>query len=382
MFGSFDSVMIALLAVNLILITNFIVVRRLGSYALPERMPKISVLVPARNEECNIGACIRSLADQRYPNYEILALDDASTDRTRAILLELAARYPRVRLVEARPLPDGWLGKHWACQQLADQAAGELLLFVDADTVCHPDTLAGLAAAQAALRGDLLAVIPGEQVISPAEKLVVPFFLWGVLSFIPVGIGYHLPWRFLSFAVGQAMLFRREAYARVGGHAAVRDDVVDDLALARRIKAARLRWRLVDGSAHVQCRMYHNWDEVQAGFSKDAFAAFGYNVTVFLAAWAGMYLTFVLPLIFLLLAVLRDTSAPTTAGIAASGVLLALAQWLLFYARLGFPIYLGLFYPVTITLYTLLALRSLILTLTGRAHWKDRPMVRKRVRWI
>ena len=133
-----------------IALSNWRTLRRLGSYPDPTRWPRVSVLVPARNEETNIGPCVRSLLAQEYPALEVVVLNDNSTDRTGAILAELAADDVRLRVLSGQPLPEGWLGKHWACHQLGQAATGDLLLFTDADTRHGPHSVrSGVAALQA-----------------------------------------------------------------------------------------------------------------------------------------------------------------------------------------------------------------------------------------
>lgn len=379
------NIIILLIAADIILLSNLIFIRRLGEFRLPRRYPKISVLIPARNEENNIGPCVVSLLRQQYPNFEVLVMDDSSTDRTGQILAALEVDEKNrgcLRVLTGTPLPGGWLGKHWACQQLADAADGEILLFSDADTIYHPLALTEIAAAMEAQSADMLAVIPSERVISPAEKLLVPFFMWATLTFLPFSLAYYVPWSWLSFAVGQCMLFRREAYAKIGGHGAVRDHVVDDAALSRRIKQAGLRWRVADGTWRVQCRMYRNGREVIEGFSKNTFPTFGYNVTIFLIGWLGMVAPYLAPAAVLFLWVLDQPVSLHSIQMVVLAILLGVAGWFGYYWRFRYPLYLVFFYPITILLFTLVAFRSLVVTLLGLSTWKDRKLARRRVRLI
>ena len=173
---------------------------------MPDRPPRVSVLVPARNEEANIGDCVRSLLSQDYPDFEVIVLDDGSRDRTGEILAELAARDPRLRVIAGRELPAGWLGKHWACQQLGEAADGELLLFTDADTRHGPRSLWNGAAASLAQGADLLTAFPRQEVVTWSEKLVVPFFPWSLLSFLPLALAYRVRSPAFCAAIGQYML--------------------------------------------------------------------------------------------------------------------------------------------------------------------------------
>lgn len=366
----------------LIALSNLWALRRLGDYRLPSHYPRVSVLVPARNEEDNIGPCVRSLLAQDYPDFEGLVLDDGSTDGTGAILAALAAEDVRLRVLQGQPLPDGWLGKHWACHQLAQAASGELLLFTDADTRHHPHTLQGAVAALIAEEADLLTLFPREEVVTWAERLTVPIFQWSFFSLMPIALAHRLPTPALSATIGQFLLFRRPAYEAIGGHATVREDAVDDMALGRRIKAHGFRWRLLDGTRHVHCRMYHGFPEVWEGFSKNLFAVFGYRILPFLFVWTWTWLVFWEPLVVLALKLAGVRLPQLSAGLAAVAVVESLLVWGIAYWRFHSPRYLVFFYPLSVLLFVIIAMRSLALTLTGRATWKGRLLARHRVRWL
>ena len=159
--------------------------RRRAHYRLPGDVPRVSILVPARNEERTIAACVQSLLSQDYPDFEILVLDDASEDRTGALVRQFE-KDPRLRTLRGTPLPAGWLGKPWACHQLAQAASGEVLLFTDADTVHHPKMLGDAVAALQAERVDLLSALPRLRLATWSERLVLPILLWSVHTFLPL----------------------------------------------------------------------------------------------------------------------------------------------------------------------------------------------------
>jgi chlorobactene glucosyltransferase len=360
----------------LIELTNLSFLRRLGTDALPRRFPRVSVLVPARNEELNIVPCLLSLLAQQYPDFEVIVLDDLSTDRTRALAADLARRENRLRVVDGHPTPSGWLGKHWACQQLAGAAGGELLLFTDADTRHHPRALRAAVAALVAEGADLLSAVPRQEAVTWSERLVLTVLPWSILAFLPLGIAFRVRHPALSAALGQYMLFRRAAYEQVGGHASVRQDVVDDIALARRIKAEGLCWRLLDGVRHIRCRMYRNWGELREGFSKNLWAAFGYRFGLFLLVLLWLGIVFWEPLLALAGSAAGLELPPVAAHLAIAGVGLSLVLWFISNLRFRFPLYLSLLYPISILLVQVLALRSLLVVLGARATWKGRPVQR------
>lgn len=351
-----------------IALTNLVAMRRLGRHrALPE-YPAVSILVPARDEERNIVACVESLLRQDYPEFEVIVLDDDSRDGTGPLLQEIVARSQgRLRVIPSLPLPPGWLGKHWACHQLAQAAHGELLLFTDADTVHHPRALRSAVEALMAETASAMSVLPRQAVGSWGEALVIPILSWTIHTFVP----FALPRR-VSTAVGQFMLFRREAYAAVGGHAAVRGEVLDDLALARNVQRAGLRWAFLDGSTRVTTRMYRGWKETSLGLAKNLFPVFRYNIPLFLFVWTWLLWLAWQPLF--VLAVRFTSNAVPEGGVApaAATIGLSLFTWALSAVRFRLPLVQAPFYPVTIFLVVGIALRSLAWHLRRKGTWKGR----------
>ncbi|MEP7358016.1 MAG: glycosyltransferase family 2 protein [Anaerolineales bacterium] len=367
------------LAVTLLIaLDNWHALPRLAGYPPPAAWPSVSILLPARNEARNLRACVSSLLRQSYPNFELLVLDDESTDATPAVLRELAAGDARLRPLAGRPLPAGWLGKHWACHQLAEQAGDDLLLFTDADTVHHPEALRDAVAALLAEDAGLLSAVPRQILGSWGERLVVPLLPWSLVSFYPQRLARRVRWPALVMAVGQFMLFRRAAYQASGGHAAVRAHVADDIALARRLVAQGGRWRLLDATARVSCRMYHGLAEAYPGFSKNLYAAFNYDALGLLAVWVWLAVAFWLPLVVVLAWLLAAVGLPVAAvglvplGLALAAVGLALAQWGVCAARFRMSWAVAALYPAIVGLGAVIALRSLLLTRAGRATWKGR----------
>lgn len=364
-----------------ILLSNLFLLRRARRQRPPGASPLVSLLVPARDEGENIGACVRSLLAQDYPWFEVLVLDDESTDATPVVLAGIAAAHPELRVLTGAPPPAGTAGKNWACSQLAREAAGELLFFTDADTVHDPQTVRALVDALAAEGADLLTGFPRQRVVTWTERLLVPFFSWASLSFTPLWLAYRLRLPALAVAVGQVMLFRRGAYEAIGGHEALGATVVEDLKLARRICAAGRRWRVVSVSDLISVRMYRSGREAVDGFTKNLFAAFDHRLLVYLFVFGWMVVLFEVPLATLLAVVVTGGQLAATYTLLGC-IGLSLVLWLLPYREIGVPLFLASLYPATILANVLVAARSLLFTMCGRVTWKGRYLERPGWRWL
>jgi chlorobactene glucosyltransferase len=243
----------------------------------PETWPSVSILVPARDEGENIGGCLGGLLDQTYPVGEILVLDDRSADDTAAIVRALAATSGagHLRLLAGRARPAGWSGKNWACRQLADEARGEWLLMVDADTRLRPAALA--AALEIAWRydADLVSLIPRHRTDTLGERLVASQLPLVVFGFLPLAL-VPRPWRWtrpFAGANGLFLFIRRAWYDALGGHEAVRGLVAEDMAFAVATKARGGIVALADGRHLLDVRMYDGFAASWRGLTRNAFSA-------------------------------------------------------------------------------------------------------------
>jgi len=357
-----------------IAVINMISLRNLCDYKKLRAYPRISVLVPARNEEDNIGTCVKSLLAQDYPDFQVMVLDDNSTDRTGAILASLTVENNRLQVIKGKPLPPDWLGKHWACHQLYEQSDGEFIMFTDADTVHTPDTLRCAASVMTEDNADMMSIIPRHLLGSWAEKLIMPFFALGVLAAVPIHDTFRPKKQMILSSSGKLMMFRRTAYRSAGGFEAIRQNVLDDLELPRQIMAAGGRYRLLDGTHNVSCRMYRNFKEVYEGLTKNMFASFGYNVPLFIISWLWIIFVTWEPIIVLAIYKIPDYPPTLELGLAVIAIIAILLLWFIYYQRFKLPVYYILLYPVSVVLMAAISTSSMILTLSGRATWKDRKM--------
>ncbi len=340
---------------------------------------KVSVLVPMRDEEGNAEECVRALLAQDHEHYEVLVYEEGSQDRTPQILASI--KDSRLRVLQGDGPPPGWLGKAWACQNLAQHASGELLLFVDADVRLSGGAVSAAVAALAKGRLDLLSVLPRQEVGTLGETLVVPLISWSLSSFFPFAVGKIWPRAGLAAAVGQFLLFRREAYAALGGHEVVRSEVLEDVVLARKATQRGLRVGLVYGGSLVRCRMYTGLRGAVRGFAKSLFPVFGRRTLFFLFVWNWLlYATWQPPLLLVSLStgwssLPQEFLAPAAW---ASGV--AFALWLLTTVRFRFPWYLPFIYPVVVGAGWTVAMRSLLWHVVGWGTWKGRSIHTKEER--
>ncbi|HTJ00821.1 MAG TPA: glycosyltransferase family 2 protein [Dongiaceae bacterium] len=233
-------------------------------------VPAVSVLIPARNEAANIGAAVASVLLNQNVELEVVVLDDASEDATAAIVREIAARDHRVRLAVAPALPPGWCGKMHACHVLAGLARHPVLVFLDADVRLAPDALRRLAAALDAGKADLLSGVPRQITRTALERMLIPLIHFVLLGFLPLFLARR--WNLRGFGAGCGQLFaaRADAYARSGGHAAIRTTLHDGVKLPRLFRSAGLRTDIFDATDLASCRMYDSAGAVWRGLGKNA----------------------------------------------------------------------------------------------------------------
>jgi chlorobactene glucosyltransferase len=340
--------------------------------------PRVTVIVPARDESANIGPCLRSLMRQRYPAdcLSIIVVDDHSGDDTAAIAAALACEDPRIAVVQAPPLPAGWQGKVNACWAgvAATPPDVDWLCFLDADMRAEPLLIASAVHAAIGDELDLLSLAPRHRLMSFAERLILPCGHY-LLSFSQDLARMQAPDSDDVTATGQFMLFRRGAYEAVGGHAAVHAAICEDLELARLVKHDGHRVLLEDGSRLLSTRMYTGWDTLWPGIAKNLTDMLGGPVPTVVTALAAVTLAWAavaLPVVALFGSLNGSAAAVIALVPAGLGALAAFALHLAGTRHFRIPFWYGLLFPVAYTAGAILAFDSLRWRLTHRIRWKGR----------
>lgn len=349
--------------------------RNLGLYrplpAPAPYRPRVSVLIPARDEERTIARAVEAALASTGVDLEVVVLDDRSTDRTAEIVAGIARNDSRVRLETAPHLPPGWCGKQHASAVLAGLARFPILVFVDADVRLAPAALSRAVAFLDASGAGLLSGFPRQETGSFLERLLLPLMHFFLLGFLPIGRMRGSVHPAYSAGCGQLFVTRREAYERAGGHTAIRASLHDGIHLPRAFRQAGLATDLFDATDAADCRMYQNAMEVWHGLAKNAtagLAAPGKIVPVSALLLAGQ----VLPPVLLLWAFAAGLGAtlllPALLGSVAAGYpRLAAAR------RFRQPLAGALLHPLGILVFLAIQWYALVRKLAGRpAEWKGR----------
>jgi chlorobactene glucosyltransferase len=274
--------------------------------------PFVSIVIPARNEAANIARCLDGALSQRYAPYEVIVVDDGSTDATPRILHDYATRFSdKLTVVTGRPLPRGWVGKCNACLHGAQHARGDWLLFLDADTAPQPNLIAALLALAQQRGLDLVSVLPFNELRTWSEQLVLPVFYQFALTAFPLQRNLSAdPPASNVLANGQCLLVRAGAYWSLGGHEVVKDKVLEDIEFAQAMRRAGYRIGLATAFDHLRVRMYHNLAEVVQGLGKHAAA--GRRASGWRAFWAvlRMSLTLLAPWLLSIAAINHVAAQP------------------------------------------------------------------------
>ena len=353
--------LLALTAIPLLFtVANSLSMRVVHNGQAQEIKGAVSILIPMRNEAENVDGVLTAVAASTLiPDFEILILDDHSEDSTAALL----RGFPGATTYAGIDLPEGWLGKNFACHQLVTHSKGEYLVFIDADVRVSSSAIATAITYMDSLGWDFISPYPRQIAETFFERLIQPLLQWSWLSSVPLRFAEKARFPSMVIANGQFMIVKRSAYLASGGHKAIRHEVLDDLELARLLAKNGFSGGVADGSEVVACRMYTTREELFAGYTKSLWRAFGSPLGAFLMA-SFLFVTGVLPILlalsgnrnawlgyFLLVlsryvAALRTRSTPSTA----------------------------LLHPLAILTLIFLLFKSSYLKATGQLTWRGRSV--------
>ena len=346
-------------ALNLV----FFVPLRKKKQIIQSPLARVSVLIPARNEAHNLERLLSSLQSQDDHNFEVIVLNDHSQDTTLEVIRRFALEDSRILPLNGQDLPQGWLGKNFACDQLSRAANGEILIFTDADTVWASDGVRLIRETFEQTRADALSAWPEQVCRDPLSRLIQPLQQWSLLTFLPM---WFVPMRAFPLAVaanGQLLAFRKAVYQRIGGHASVRGSVIEDMSLARLVKRSGGKFVLLNAAGVVQTHMYQSIQETWMGYAKNAYSAFGANpIALFLVLSFNLGL-YVLPWLLLIVSPRLETLLL---------VMLSLIPRFLADRVARYDLRWSILHPVSVLAWTCISLQSVFWYMTGQVIWKGR----------
>jgi len=313
-----------------------------------------------RNEERNVSEVIAAVTTQeQISNNEIIVLDDNSTDSTK----ELLARYTNIRVLDGAELPQGWLGKNYACHQLVAHSSGELLVFLDADVRIAPQAIAAAIVSMESWGWDFISPYPRQDATTFVERLIQPLLQWSWLSSVPLRFAENTQFTSMVIANGQFFIVRKDAYLSSGGHKEIRSEVLDDLELARLLVKNGFKGGVANGSSIAQCRMYNSASELADGYTKSLWRAFG-----------GVAGTIVVALYLTLTGIAPLVLALSGFPIAWLGYFLIVGSRLIAGVKVKSTLSSALLHPLSIVVLLLLTIRSWIFKSRGTLTWRGRKV--------
>lgn len=383
MFGlSFLSIMTVLIItfINIINPKNFLKNYRNEIYDfnkhsdkdIQNKLPFVSVLVPARNEERNILNLLNSISNQNYPNYELIILDDNSTDNTAKIVSEFIANnsHINIQLIIGRELPSGWIGKNWACFQLSESANGDILIYTDADNTHSKDAIITSVNAINRNNVDFLSAFPEQILVTFWEKVITPFIDLVFNSLLPLILVKNSKFTSLSAANGQWIVIAKDAYKITGGHNTLKNKIVEDVEFCKLIKSKNLKAMVLNGQEIIFTRMYHNLTEIISGFNKNFYGLTNNNIFIFLFLMTFFTLLGILPFVYLFCFALNYAIILT--------LLLLLWQILLSLMikqnKITEILFQFITLPIKLIFVFIIGIKSMYSNYSGNITWKDRKV--------
>ncbi|MSW98595.1 MAG: glycosyltransferase [Actinobacteria bacterium] len=334
------------------------VVRAAGSRDITE---SIAILIPMRNEERNVTECVESaLASTQLSNFSVTVLNDNSTDQTERLLTDFG---PRIKVLQGAALPAEWMGKNFALSQLSERSGAEFLVFSDADVRLTPKAISSSVALMQRLNWDYISPYPRQVARSFAELLIQPLLQWSWMSSVILRIAEKSQRPSTTIANGQLFIVRRSAYEEIGGHENIKNEVLDDMELARELVRHGFRGGVADASQVVSCRMYESGKELIEGYTKSLWRAFG-----------GVSGTVLAILILTWTSLTPFYGALTGSLLACGGLVLTTLSRVVVAIRTRSNVWLSLLHPLAILFLLLLIALSWMKKRNGTLQWRGRTI--------
>ncbi len=332
----------------------------------------VSILIPMRDEGHNAAGAVASALNQNYPFCEVIVHEEGSQDHTREVLEGIDD--PHFSVIYGNNPPKGWLGKPWACHNLAMAAHGDLLIFLDADVRLSPEAVSSAVTELEEKNLHVLSLLPRQITRTLGELLVVSILPWALSSFFPLILVRLLGVSRVAATVGQFVLIRRKAYQKIGGHAAVRDSVLEDMELGKLTVANGLSLGLAFGDKLVSCRMYKGLKEAINGLSKNLFTVFGKRLGFFAFVWTYILYTAWQPIALIAANLISGVGGQDLLLPALLTFSLSSTLWAFTAIRFRTSIVLAILFPVITVISWFIAARSAFWHLTGRGTWKGKSI--------
>jgi chlorobactene glucosyltransferase len=362
-------ILICLFLILLNLLQNLKILRSRDQVRPGSPLPLVSVLIPARNEEEKIENCVISLLQSNFPKLEIIVLDDNSADRTYEIVKNLSKHHPKLRVIKGTELPAGWNGKNWACHQLSLAARGDWFLFTDADTIHRPQSVSTALAVARKRKSVFVSCIPSFITKTWAEKLYFPIIHFVFVALLPFKLINFSKDSRLSFGMGPFLFIKKNFFFSWGGYEAIKAEIVDDLAMAKKVKENKGKISILDGTQFMDVRFYSCFKEVWNGFSKNSYEAIGKAPHYLVLIIFGCYYLFIYPYLSLWAALGSHQSLTLPLFQVMTIALIKLILSVRFRVNLVY----GQLHPLTVVFALAILLNSFRLSLFKKKfEWKER----------
>ncbi len=343
----------------------------------PAQWPPVTIIVPGRNEGHMLMETIGSLCRMDYPDYRIVFIDDQSTDNTKEVCAQLQAKYPHLQVIHnTQPPPDGWVGKVWAIHQAREHATTPYVMFTDSDLKYHPQCLRQMMRLALHRQTGLVSLLPSLETHTLGEKLGMMTGMKLITVFYPLTL-CNDPKNPMALTAGGFLLFRRDAYEAIGGHEAVRQQVIEDIALGRLTKGKGLPVFTVATHELMSGRMYEGWRDTYHGLKKNAYAGAHYSLLQYLGGTLMLLLTGVLLPLYPILAIMALIANPSVlTGTIFVLAIIAFAAMIADMTRgvrfLSFPLYCAWLTPFAVLFFLTILTHSMLDHYFGGNIWSGR----------